>query len=73
MKRIFCLITIIFISLLSIFYVSAKSNDLELFDVEIIEKSDSVRAFIKNGNVSNINLDTLFFGKDDYIDDMIGW
>ena len=67
MKKNFCFITIIFISLFSIFYVSAKSNDLELLDVEIIEKSDAVRAFIKNGNVSNINLDTLFFGKDDYI------
>ena len=67
MKKILSFIVVLLIAILLVGNVKAKSSELEITNVEILEKSDSVKANIENYKDLNINLDTLFFNKDDYV------
>ena len=54
------------ILLLLVVNVHAKGSDIEISNVELLEKSDKVKSNIKYKDL-NINLNTIFFGKDDYV------
>ncbi len=67
MKKFISFIVVLFVAIITIFNVSAKSNDIEISNVELLEKSDEVKANIEDYKDLNINLNTLFFSKDDYV------
>ena len=67
MKKILSFIIVLLLTIVFIGSVKAKSSDLEITNVEILEKSDSVKANIENYKDLNINMNTLFFNKDDYV------
>ena len=67
MKKIIYLVSIFIFLFISLSNISAKSNDIEITNVEIIEKSEKVKSNIKEYTSLNINFNTLFFSKDDYI------
>ena len=67
MKKFISFIVVFFVAIITIFNVSAKSNDIEISNVELLEKSDEVKANIEDYKDLNINLNTLFFSKDDYV------
>ena len=66
MKKFISFIVVFFVAIITIFNVSAKSNDIEISNVELLEKSDKVKSNIKYKDLS-INLNTIFFGKTDYV------
>ena len=66
MKKFISFIVVLFVAIITIFNVSAKSNDIEISNVELLEKSDKVKSNIKYKDLS-INLNTIFFGKTDYV------
>ena len=51
------------ILLFLVFNVNAKVSDIELTNIEILEKNDNVKSDIKSFK----NLNTIFFSKDDYV------
>ena len=67
MKKFISFIVVLFVAIITIFNVSAKSNDIEISNVELLEKSDEVKANIEDYKDLNINLNTIFFGKTDYV------
>ena len=67
MKKFISFIVVFFVAIITIFNVSAKSNDIEISNVELLEKSDEVKANIEDYKDLNINLNTIFFGKTDYV------
>ena len=67
MSKFIGFIVVLFVAIITIFNVSAKSNDIEISNVELLEKSDEVKANIEDYKDLNINLNTLFFSKDDYV------
>ena len=67
MKKVLSFTIVLLLTILVIGNVSAKSNELEVTNVEIIEKSDEVKANIENYKDLNINLNTLFFSKGNYV------
>ena len=67
MKKILSFIIILLLTIVFIGNVKAKSSELEVTNVEILEKSDEVKANIENYKDLNINLSTIFFSKDDYV------
>ena len=67
MKKFISFIVVLFVAVIQIFNVSAKSNDIEISNVELLEKSDEVKANIEDYKDLNINLNTIFFGKTDYV------
>ena len=62
MKKYLLCFIILFLLIFNI-NVSAKGNDIEITNIEILEKSDNVKSNIKN--LSDLN--TIFFSKDDYV------
>ena len=67
MKKFISFFVVFFVVIITIFNVSAKSNDIEISNVELLEKSDEVKANIEDYKDLNINLNTIFFGKTDYV------
>ncbi len=67
MSKFIGFIVVLLVSILVVGNVKTKSSDLEVSNIEILEKSDSVKANIENYKDLNINLNTLFFNKDDYV------
>ena len=67
MKKFISFFVVFFVVIITIFNVSAKSNDIEISNVELLEKSDEVKANIEDYKDLNINLNTIFFGKNDYV------
>ena len=67
MKKLLSFIIVLLLTIVFIGNVKAKSNELEITNVEILEKSDQVKANIEEYKDLNINLNTLFFSKDDYV------
>jgi len=67
MKKILSFIVVLLLTIVFISNVKAKSSELEVTNVEILEKSDEVKANIEEYKDLNIDLNTLFFSKDDYV------
>ena len=67
MKKVLSFIIVLLLTIVFMGNVKAKNNELEVTNVEILEKSDEVKANIEDYKDLNINLNTLFFSKDDYV------
>ena len=67
MKKVLSFITILLVFTMFISGVSAKENDIEITNVEVSDKSDNVKANVVSFKNLDINLNTLFFSKDEYV------